>query len=322
MTKKTESTLISIIIPVYNEQEGLQWFHHELLEGLSKVSGTFEIIYINDGSKDASQESLEELPCTPHCRLKIIELSRNFGKEAALSAGLAQAEGQAAIALDADGQHPVERIGDFIEKWKQGSEVVIGVRSSNQKEGFIKKYGSKVFYSAFNKITGIEMIPRSTDFRLLDRRVVDEFNKLQESNRITRGLIDWLGFKRDYIEFDAKARQFGTAGYTFKKLTQLAVNTFISLSAVPLFLSGYLGLMFMGLGLFAGVFVLIEQVLLNDPLRLSITGTAMLGILTIFLAGVILSAQGLTGLYISRVLDESQRRPLYIIRSLRKRNKT
>lgn len=313
--------LISIVVPVHNEAAGIEWFHGELVDVLEKLKAyAFEILYINDGSTDGSLEKLHLLPAATNVNCTIIDLSRNFGKEAALSAGIASSQGEAVLSLDADGQHPIEYIAAFIEAWAGGAEVVVGVRGKNEKEGFVKRYGSKVFYSAFNKLSGVEIVPKSTDFRLIDRKVANTFNSLRENNRITRGLIDWLGYKRSYIYFDAKARQFGQATYTFSKLVQLAVNTFISLSAVPLFIAGYLGLAFICLSVLAGLFVLIEQVLLGDPMQLAISGTAMLGLLIIFLVGAILSAQGLIGLYIARILSESQGRPLYIIREARSTN--
>lgn len=309
--------LISIVSPVYNEAEGIAWFNDKLCSALKKIKGySYEVIYVNDGSKDSSLEKLEVLKGQPGITIKVVDLSRNFGKEAALSAGIHEATGQAVLALDSDGQHPVEKISAFLQKWEAGSDVVIGIRVSNKNEGLIKRYGSKAFYALFNKITGTNLIPGSTDFRLIDERVVVEFRKLEERNRITRGLIDWLGFRREYVQFHADERQFGAAGYTFKKLMELAINTFVSLSAVPLFISGYLGLLFMGIGFVVGLFILIEQVFLGDPMRLAVTGTAMVSILITFLVGVILSAQGLIGLYLARLLDEGQRRPLYIIRGV------
>lgn len=318
MVKKETKPLVSVVVPVFNEAAGIIWFHEALTKYLEKQNSfLFEIIYVNDGSSDTSQELLESLQFTGE--VTVLELSRNFGKEAALSAGLATSKGDGVLCIDADGQYPIEHIAEFLEKWHNGADVVIGVRSKNQNEGAVKRYGSKAFYSIFNRFTEAEMVPKSTDYRLIDRKVVNEFNKLKENNRITRGLIDWLGFHRDYVYFDANERKFGNAGYSTKKLVKLAMNSFVSLSTGPLYFSGYLGLIFMVLSLFVGLFVVTEQLILGDPLNLKITGTAVLGILIMFLVGVVLSAQGLIGLYIARVLGESQGRPLYVVRQTTKR---
>lgn len=315
---KTQQT-ISIVCPVYNEQDGIAWFHGSLLDVLKKIPNyTFEVIYVNDGSKDESLRELLTLKSTKAIATHVVDLSRNFGKEAALAAGIQSSTGAAVISLDSDGQHPVVHIPEFISVWEQGNEVVIGIRETNKNEGFIKKYGSKWFYKIFNTTSGVELVPRSTDYRLLDRIVVSEFLRLNERNRMTRSLIDWLGFKREYIRFHANERIYGTATYTVRKLFELALNAFISLSALPLFISGYIGLTFMAIGFVAGLFVLIEQFILSDPLSLNISGSAMLGILTIFLVGIILSSQGLLGVYVSRLLSESQGRPLFIIRNKKK----
>lgn len=312
-----KNKILSIVSPVYNEQDGIEWFHSELCLSLAKIKKYgIEIIYVNDGSRDNSLKKLHSLESKKDIAIKIVDLSRNFGKESALSAGIATAAGDAVLMIDSDGQHPVDRIADFINKWEDGAEVVVGIRITNKKEGFVKKYGSKLFYKLFNKLTNTTLIPGSTDYRLIDRKVVNEFTKLEERNRITRGLIDWLGFNREYVYFDANERQFGAASYTFKKLTELAVNTFVSLSAVPLFISGYIGVIFMSLGLVSGLFVFIEQLLLGDPLNIAITGSAMLGLLILFLIGIVLAAQGLMGVYISRLLAEGQGRPLYIVRKV------
>jgi dolichol-phosphate mannosyltransferase len=226
---------------------------------------------------------------------------------------LFNASGDAGIIMDADGQHTPKLIGDFIEKWKAGTQVVIGVRSSNQDEGFVKKWGSKAFYQLFNSTSGVEIVPRSTDFRLIDRVVLQEFKNFSERNRITRGLIDWLGFKRDFIYFDSPARLAGEASYKTSQLFKLAINSFVSLSLKPLVYLGMLGLFISLAALFVGLFIIIEQLLLGDPLALNFTGTAMLGIFISFLVGLIIIAQGVVAIYMSHIHTQSQARPLFVI---------
>ena len=302
---------ISIVVPAYNEAQGIAHFHKELSRALPK-NYDYEIIYVDDGSRDKTLEILSTLAKTDQ-RINALSFSRNFGKEAATTAGIIESSGDAVILIDADGQHPVELIGKFIARWQAGAQVVVGVRSENQKEGLIKRYGSKIFYQLFNTMTSEKIIPGSTDFRLIDAEVRIAFIKLTENSRITRALVDWLGYKKEYIPFIANAREFGEASYSTKKLLSLAMNSFVSLTTTPLYLSGYLGLIIMPISLLLGLFIIVEQYLLNDPMGLNVTGSASLGIFIVFLVGIILACQGLVALYISRIYEEVKARPLYLV---------
>ncbi len=305
---------ISIIVPCYNEGSNIVPFYKDLGQALAKVGQSsmhYELIYVNDGSTDDTLAKLNQL-ASHNPNVKIIDLSRNFGKEVATTAGIHYATGDALIIVDADGQHPVELIPKFIEKWQAGAQVVIGIRKSNQKEGFIKRYGSKLFYRLINSLTDTELIPGSSDFRLIDRTVQTEFAKMTERNRITRGLIDWLGFKQVYIEFDANARLSGNASYSAAKLVKLALDSSISLSPTPLYFSAYAGAFMLPLATLLGSFSAIEM-LAGDPLGLRITGSAFLVILILFLVGLLLVSQGIMALYLSHMHAETQNRPLYII---------
>ena len=215
--------------------------------------------------------------------------------------------------LDGDGQHPVELIPEFIKTWLDGNPVVVGIRKSNSKEGMIKKWGSYVFYKTFNKITGQKIPPGSTDFRLIDRSVQQAFIELKDADRITRGLIDWLGFKTAYIEFRAKPRQHGNAGYSIHKLVKLALNSYVGFSNTPLYFFGYLGAAISTLSFIFGIVILIEQPILGDPLSWKFTGTAMLAILIIFLVGIVLMAQGILAIYVSTIHNQTKQRPLFIV---------
>lgn len=306
--------LVSVIVPAYNESEGIEFFHSKLLlPALKKAAGnSYEIIYINDGSRDDTLEILSGL-ARSNKRIKIVNLSRNFGKEIATTAGIHEALGDAVIIMDSDGQHPPSILQQFIDKWRDGAQVVVGVRASNQREGLIKKWGSKIFYKLFNSTSGSEIVPRSTDYRLIDRTVRNEFLRFSERQRITRGLIDWLGFKRAYVEFDAPARIAGEANYKTGQLIKLAVNSFISLSLRPLFFFGWIGVVITCLSLLSGVAIFIEQILLGDPLALQFTGTALLGIFTSFLIGLVLTSQGMIAIYLSHVYGQTQDRPLFVV---------
>ncbi len=306
--------LLSVVVPVYNESDGIEIFHKSLISYLNPKNDIddYELIYVNDGSSDDSIDKISKL-AQSNKKIKVLCFSRNFGKEMATTAGIGASTGDAVILLDADGQHPPRLIKEFVKKWKNGIQVVIGVRSSNQKEGTVKKYGSKIFYKLFNTTSGSQIVPGSTDFRLIDAAVRDELVKFTERHRITRGLIDWLGFKRDYIEFDAPARIAGTASYKTSQLVKLAFNSFISLSLKPLFFFGWVGVGITAISVLTGVFIIIEQLLLGDPLALHFTGTAMLGILMSFLVGLVLISQSLLATYISHIHTQTQGRPMYVV---------
>ena len=304
---------ISIAVPLFNEALGIEVFHNQLLNELSKIEKyQFEIIYCDDGSTDNTTEIIKKLELKKY-NIKLIQFSRNFGKEIALTACINEARGNAVITLDGDGQHPQHLIADFINSWEKGAKVVIGVRKNNMSEGISKKLGSWIFYKSINNLTGQKLVVGSTDFRLIDRSVQKEFIKLTEPNRITRALIDWLGFKRHYIYFDAVERIHGSPGYSTKKLIKLAVDSFVSISPRPLYLFGYLGVGISFISFITGLIVIIEQLILGDPLNWSFTGTAMLGILIIFLVGIVLMSQGILSVYTSMLNIQSKQRPLYII---------
>lgn len=308
---KLENRLISIVVPVFNESAGVASFHASLVASLQSIDNiTYEIIYCDDGSRDNTTEIVRKLHSNDD-NIRLITLSRNFGKEYALTAGINQAKGNAIIMIDGDGQHPVELIGKFVSAWRGGAQVVVGVRKDNQHN--VKSWRSKLFYKLFNGITGESLLAGSTDFRLIDAEVQRAFINLPETDRITRGLIDWLGFQRETIEFKANDRQFGAASYTTKQLVKLAVNSFVSLSPVPLYIFGFVGIAITALSSILGISILIEQVLLNDPLGWRFTGTAMLSILVLFLVGIILVSQGILSLYISHIHNQTKNRPLYVI---------
>lgn len=309
----SDKFMLSVVVPIFNEADGLLKFHKSLLEQVNiAASNNYEIIYCDDGSQDSGATIIQDLHAD-NKQVKLIKLSRNFGKENALSAGIHAAKGDAIITIDGDGQHPVELIADFVTKWRGGSEVVIGVRSTNSGEGWFKKIGSHYFYKLFNRLTGEQLIPGSADFRLIDKNVQEAFIKLEESDRMTKALIDWLGFKRSFVVFEAKPRQDGSAGYNRHKLVKLATHAFVSMTPVPLYIFGYVGVFITSGALLLGGAVLVEQVVLDDPWNWNFTGTAMIGILILFLVGIILMAQGMLSLYISHIHSQTKKRPLYII---------
>lgn len=308
--------IISIVVPVFNEEQNIVLFCDAFFQIWEKLKEkySYELIFVDDGSTDSSPEVLERF-AKQYEGLYFLQFSRNFGKETALSAGIDAANGDAVIMIDVDLQHPLSLFLQFVEKWEQGAEVVVGVREKNTGEGIIKKYGSILFYTIMDAIGETRITPRATDYRLIDKKVALEFRRFTEHSRMTRGLIDWLGFKREYIPFVAEARRgIAPARYSKIKLLKLALSTFISHSLFPLKLAGYLGLFITTVFGCAGIILLLGRYVFKNPFALSFTGSAQLAILILFLVGVILSCLGLVALYIGTINDEVSNRPRYVIR--------
>lgn len=308
----SNNQLISFVVPAYNEALGIVKFNTSLVDVVKKCNIQYEVIYCDDGSLDNTSDVIKDL-IKQDSSLKLIKLSRNFGKECALTAGIAIAKGDAIITLDSDGQHPVTCIPEFIKAWNNGAQVVVGIRSNPSGKGFMKNTGPMIFNKVFNKITGQNVEVGSSDFRLITNSVQKAFLSLPENDRATRDLIDWLGYKRAYVHYDAADRYAGVATYTSKQLLKLAADRFVASSPQPLYIFGYLGVLITFLSLSLGILIFLEQLILNDPLGWNFTGTAMLGVLILFMVGIILMSQGILSLYISHIHTQSKQRPLYII---------
>lgn len=304
---------ISVVIPLHNEASNVLPLYKALQKATRPLPYNFDFIFVDDGSTDISTQALYALQ-SKDPRIQVLAFSRNFGKEAAISAGLHVAIGDAVIIMDADLQHPPELIGQFIKKWGQGAEVVIGIRQYSRGESHTKRFSSNLYYTLMNMVAYAKITPHATDFRLLDHNVVEAFNELTERNRMTRGIIDWLGFQKEYIPFVAPPRKYGNASYTYRKLMSLALNSMTSYSMLPLKLAGYLGLFILIVSAPACIFVFIEKYIMHDPYHLDITGTAVLALLVVFLIGIVLTCLGLIALYIAQIHVEVTNRPLYILR--------
>ena len=307
---ESEKKLLSIIVPVYNEEKNVPLFYEKIQTVLVTLPFEWELIFINDGSRDKSLVELEKLS-QKDSRVRVLDFSRNFGKEIAVTAGINHCRGVACIILDADLQHPIEKIPEFIAKWENGAEVVVGVREKNKGEGLVKKIGSYFFYKVINRISEMEIVTRATDFRLLDRVVIDEFNKLSERNRMTRALIDWLGFRREYVNFEANERIHGVPAYSFWKLVRLAFNSMISFSLFPLKLAGYLGISITFLSGLLGILITIDR---YGTRQFNFSGSVILAVVILFLIGIVLVCLGLIALYIANIHAEVTNRPMYIVR--------
>jgi dolichol-phosphate mannosyltransferase len=309
---------LSIIVPAHNEEANIHPLYEKICEVMKPLSDTYaaEIIFVNDGSTDGTAAEIGKLSARDP-RVILLDFSRNFGKEVATTAGLHHCAGDAAIMIDADLQHPPVLIPDFIAKWEEGFDVVVGIREKSRSDTWIKVAGSKLFYRILDRITETKITPNATDFRLLDRAVIDEFNRFTEINRMTRGLIDWLGFRRAYIHFHADERLHGTASYGFWKLVKLALNSFVSLSLFPLKLAGSLGIFITFLSGISGLYILLGKYVFRWHFALTFSDAENLAIFIVFLVGILLMSIGLLSLYIANIHEEIIGRPLYIVRKKR-----
>ena len=301
---------VSVVVPMFNEATGIVGFlDGQLMPVLNKLSYDVEVILVDDGSVDKTVEKVVE-KCGGDEKIKIIALTRNFGKELALTAGLDYATGDAVIMIDADGQHPVEIIPQMIRKWEEGAYVVTAVRGENTTR---HKIGSRIYYRVMRICGNKDIVVGAMDYRLLDRSVVDEFNRMPEHNRLARGLVDWLGYPQEYIKVHTKNRVDGKPTYSHKKLVMLTIDGLASSSRTPLVIFGYIGVGIMLVSLILGLFILIQQYILGDPLKLDWSGAVAMSVFVSFLVGLVLVSQAITALYISQIHTEAKGRPLYVV---------
>jgi glycosyltransferase involved in cell wall biosynthesis len=308
----SKTTLISVIVPVRNEAANLPELYRQLVRVFIRLPDyRYEFIFVDDGSTDKSVRVIQKLEKSDN-KIRLIRLARNFGKEIATTAGLHKARGQAAIMIDADLQHPPSLIPEMISKWREnGYDVVIGRRRNTKSSAsFIKRATSQWFYLFINRIANVEIVPNTTDYRLLDKVVIREFNRFTERNRMTRGLIDWLGFSRTYVDFVPAKRLYGRATYNYRALIKLALSTVVSLSFFPLRVAGYLGVIIVLLSAPLGIFIFIDRYLLSNSFHFS--GIAIVAVMLLFLVGIVLISLGLMALYIADIYGEVVNRPLYV----------
>ncbi|MCL2640030.1 MAG: glycosyltransferase family 2 protein [Phycisphaerales bacterium] len=308
---------LSIVSPAYNEAEGLAEFVQQVHAAVTPLDITWELILINDGSRDASLQAATNLAAKdPH--LRIVSFSRNFGHEAASTAGLRYARGKAVVLIDSDLQDPPDVIPQMFAKWREGFQIIYGVRSKRHEETPLKRITSWLFYRLMRRMAKIDL-PRDTgDFRLIDRRVVDAFNRLPERNRFVRGLICWTGFRSIGIPFIRAPRFAGKTKYNYPKLIRLAIDSLTGFTTAPLKIATWLG-MLIGSSALTWILVIICQFFFwrtptGDPYRPA--GFTFLYIAVLLLGGVQIFLIGLVGEYLARTYEQVQGRPLYIVDSL------
>ncbi len=301
--------MYSFVIPAFNEEENVKLIYQRLLDLMKKHDRGFEIIFVDDGSRDKTKDILIEL-ANGDKRLKIISLSRNFGHQSALTAGLKYAKGDAIISLDCDLQDPPEVIEQMIEKWKEGADIVYARRINYRKDNFIKKLASKFYYRILTRMADID-IPRNVgDFRLVSKVVLDEVNQMDEKSRYLRGMVAWTGFKHDFVDYYRPDREHGTPGYSFRKLITLGMNGFLDFSFFPLRVGFVLGI----ISIFTGMGLLIYQFL-----DFIINGAyyhlyKWLSVATFIFMGFLFMLIWIIGEYIGKIYNEVRSRPIYIVK--------
>lgn len=314
--KPSDSELISLIIPCYNEQSNIIPFTTTISRLAEQHNINFELLFINDGSTDRTLDNLIKAQADNKA-IKIINFTRNFGKEAATTAGLDQASGDAIIPIDVDGQDPAETIVQMLEKWRAGAKHVIAIRKSRSKDSWSKRLTAAMFYKIFNKVSECKIPENAGDFRLLDRSLVEHIKTLRESNRFMRGILNWVSSPDAIVYFEREARAADAASFKTKKLFSLAIKGLLSFSSWPLRVWGIIGMIISAISGIYGI-ILIARVLIHGR---DTPGYTSLMVTILFLGGIQLLSLSIVGEYISRVFIEVKKRPLYLIDKIYSANK-
>ena len=302
--------IYSIVVPVFNEAESLSYLYEQVIKVMEKIGEPFELVLVNDGSSDRSYQIMQALH-ERDPRVRVIDFSRNFGHQIAISAGLDYARGQAVVIMDADLQDPPEVIPALIACWKNGAEVVYAQRSQRKGETPLKLLTAAAFYHLITQLTSVDIPRDAGDFRLLDRRVVDVLVKMREQHRFMRGLSAWVGFRQKAVPYIRHERFAGTTKYPLRKMINFSLDAITSFSHVPLKLATSFGFALAGISLLGILIAVILRIFTG-----AIVGQASTLILVLFLGGIQLIFLGIIGEYLGRIYDEVRARPLYIVREV------
>lgn len=301
---------ITILIPSYNEEESIPLLYKELCKLATKLSRyDFEFLFVNDGSKDKTLSVLKDLRTTDE-RVCYVDLSRNFGKERAMLAGFDYATGDCMVIMDADLQHPPHVVEQMVAKWEEGYDDIYAKRLTRGKESWLRKHLSLSFYKMLQRTTNIEILPNVGDFRLLDRKCIESLKQLRESERYTKGMYCWIGYKKTSIDFEQGERLAGTSSWNYKALFGLAVDGIVSFTTAPLKLATIVGFTISLLAFFYMIFIIIKTIFFGEV----VAGYPTLLCVILFLGGFQLMALGIIGEYIGRIFNESKGRPVYLVR--------
>ncbi|GBF82280.1 glycosyl transferase [Aphanothece sacrum FPU1] len=301
--------MISVIVPCYNEEEVINQTHHRLVRVLEQITPSFEVIYVDDGSQDQTSELLRHLQRDDK-RVKVVLLSRNFGHQMAVTAGLDYISGDAVVLIDADLQDPPEVIPDMIEQWRKGYDVAYGVRTDRPGETAFKLWTAKAFYRLINHLSDVAIPLDTGDFRLMDRRVVEALKHMPERDRFLRGMVSWVGFRQIPVPYQRAQRFAGVSKYPLWKMFRFAMDGILSFSLVPLRMAIWAGLLTFGLSLAGIIYALILRLFTS----IWVPGWTLLFMATLFIGGIQLVFLGVIGEYVGRIYREDKRRPLYLVR--------
>ncbi len=304
---QTKSVRISCVVPVFNEQEVVVQFVEKLSATLAELSNQFEIILVDDGSRDQTVPAIQALP--RHHRVKLLGLSRNFGKETALTAGIDHATGDVVILMDADFQHPIEVLAVFLQKWSEGYEMVYGERCDRESESMLKRNFAHLFYWVMRKITSINIPDNAGDFRLLDQKIVEAIKQFPERTRFMKGLYAWVGYKSIGVPYEVQARAAGQSSWGFTRLTELAITGITSFSDVPLRVWGLIGFVISLTSFIYALYIITVTLIYGADLP----GFPTLVVAIMFLGGIQLLSVGILGEYIARIFTEVKQRPKYLL---------
>jgi dolichol-phosphate mannosyltransferase len=309
MANDATNPVFSIIAPVYNEEPVLETLYQRMSTVMDGIGDTWELILIDDGSRDRSAEIIGELHARDP-RVRGLSFSRNFGFQVAVTAGLDMSRGDAVVLIDADLQDPPEVIPEMAAKWREGNDVVYGVRASREGETWFKLFTAKAFYRIIDRITGVDIPLDTGDFRLMDRQVVEAIKQMPERNRFLRGMVPWVGYKQTGVEYHRAARVAGTSKFTsIRQMGPFAANAITSFSYFPLQIATYLGFIIAGISLLAIIGVVVLRLTSSGELL----GQATTLVAVLFLGGVQLISLGIIGEYLGRIYDEVKQRPLYLV---------
>jgi glycosyltransferase involved in cell wall biosynthesis len=306
--REMASTCISCVVPAFNEHDNLAVLLPRLQQALEAVSPNWEVVVVDDGSRDQTAQLMQTWCLAPGFRY--VQLSRNFGKEAALTAGIEAAVGDVVILMDADLQHPPSLLAGMLKRWEEGADMVYAVRASRHDEPWIKRWGTRLFYSLLRTESGVQVPPHAGDFRLMDRSVVNALLQLPERNRFMKGLYAWVGFRTESISFMPESRHAGKSHFSPFKLWRLAMAGLMSFTTWPLRAVSIFGFVVSICSFLYGIFIVVEYLLFDNP----VAGWPTIVTILLFFSGINLLSLGVVGEYIARIFEEVKGRPVYLVR--------